>query len=65
MVQRGVQFNLLDELSHHLELLQLLLLHLLKGHQKAGLNVSPQVDLSELALAQHPPQLKPLDYLPF
>lgn len=60
-----MQFNLLDELSHHLELLQLLLLHLLKGHQKAGLNVSPQVDLSELALAQHPPQLKPLDYLPF
>lgn len=65
MVQRGVQFNLLDELSYHVELLQFLLLHLLKGHQKAGLNVPPQVDLSELALSQHPPQLKALHGLPF
>ena len=46
-----MKFDLIDELIHHLHLLQLLLAYLLHCHQETGLNVLSEVDLSELALS--------------
>ena len=46
-----MKFDLIDELIHHLHLLQFLLANLLHCHQETSLDVLSEVDFSELALS--------------